>query len=213
MRILIAVEGTRGDVYPMLALARHALAHGHEVRLVAPPDFGDDVRACGAEFVSMGVSVREFIIGHAAALHSRGPQMFAEMKKWEKHAPPTMVESQRVSTTTLYSAWLKEGTEATKSQSPEGRSAATEEAGAAPLTLGLVDRVEHALLHALQVAARAERAIGQPVLADAEFGTPVRQSDAGFGMRFQGFVSKEYQVRRFDVDLHACPSCAIVKRQ
>jgi UDP:flavonoid glycosyltransferase YjiC (YdhE family) len=82
MRILIAVEGTRGDVYPMLALARHALAHGHEVRLVAPPDFGDDVRACGAEFVSMGVSVREFIIGHAAALHSRGPQMFAEMKKW-----------------------------------------------------------------------------------------------------------------------------------
>ena len=39
MKIALTVEGTRGDVYPMLALGEHLAADGHLVRIVAPPDF------------------------------------------------------------------------------------------------------------------------------------------------------------------------------
>lgn len=32
MRIAIAAEGTRGDIYPMLGLAEQLIARGHSVR-------------------------------------------------------------------------------------------------------------------------------------------------------------------------------------
>ena len=38
-RIGIAVEGTRGDVYPMIELGRAFVRAGHAVRMCAPPDF------------------------------------------------------------------------------------------------------------------------------------------------------------------------------
>ena len=39
MKIAIVVEGTRGDVYPMLALSDALMANGHSIRMIAPPDF------------------------------------------------------------------------------------------------------------------------------------------------------------------------------
>ena len=38
MRILLTTEGSRGDVFPMLALAEVCAAEGHSVRVCAPPD-------------------------------------------------------------------------------------------------------------------------------------------------------------------------------
>jgi vancomycin aglycone glucosyltransferase len=66
----------------MLALSRHLVASGHLVRLCAPPDFEIEVREAGAEFISLGTNVREFIEEKADALHGRGLRMMAAMKAW-----------------------------------------------------------------------------------------------------------------------------------
>jgi sterol 3beta-glucosyltransferase len=40
MRLMLLTAGTRGDVEPFVALARHAVSRGHEVRLALPDDAG-----------------------------------------------------------------------------------------------------------------------------------------------------------------------------
>ncbi|MFQ5416477.1 MAG: glycosyltransferase [Myxococcota bacterium] len=82
MRVAIVVEGTRGDVHPMLALGRSLMSAGHAVRLCAPPDFEDVVRAEGMDFVALGVNIREFIDVSAEALHSGGLQFGREMTRY-----------------------------------------------------------------------------------------------------------------------------------
>jgi UDP:flavonoid glycosyltransferase YjiC (YdhE family) len=69
VRIAIAVEGTRGDVHPMLALARRLLERGHDVALCAPPDFADDAAAQGVPFHAVGVNVRAYLEKEADFLH------------------------------------------------------------------------------------------------------------------------------------------------
>jgi sterol 3beta-glucosyltransferase len=72
MRILLATAGSRGDVEPFAALARRALAQGHEVRLVAPDNSGTALD--GVDVVSMGVDYSRLIeeqgVSVAAALRS-----------------------------------------------------------------------------------------------------------------------------------------------
>ncbi len=43
MRISLAVEGTRGDVYPMLGLGAELERAGHDIVVCAPPGFRDEV--------------------------------------------------------------------------------------------------------------------------------------------------------------------------
>jgi UDP:flavonoid glycosyltransferase YjiC (YdhE family) len=68
MRIALAAEGTRGDVYPMLALGESLRAAGHEVLLCGPPDFGARARARGLDFHPVGTDVREYLTAHADAI-------------------------------------------------------------------------------------------------------------------------------------------------
>jgi vancomycin aglycone glucosyltransferase len=82
MRIAIAAEGTRGDVYPMLALAERLVAAGHFVRLCAPPDFRAVVEARGIEFVALGVDARQFMTESAAAVHSGGIPFLRRLLAW-----------------------------------------------------------------------------------------------------------------------------------
>jgi vancomycin aglycone glucosyltransferase len=82
MRIAIAAEGTRGDIYPMLALAERLVAVGHSVRFCAPPDFGEAVAGSGAEFVSMGADARRFMSESAAALHAGGIPFVRRIREW-----------------------------------------------------------------------------------------------------------------------------------
>ncbi len=81
MRIVIAVEGTRGDVHPMLELAGWLMSSGHHVRICAPPDFEDVVQARGAEFWPVGRNIRELITDAAHVLHSRGLEFFTEVNR------------------------------------------------------------------------------------------------------------------------------------
>jgi vancomycin aglycone glucosyltransferase len=69
MRIAIAVEGTRGDVHPMLALGARLAERGHDVRVCAPPDFAGDAAERGLAFHAVGASVREYLESQSDFLH------------------------------------------------------------------------------------------------------------------------------------------------
>ena len=69
MRIAIAVEGTRGDVYPMLTLAESLVERRHEVVFCAPPDFGEQVAQRGLAFRPVGRDIRAYLESEAQALH------------------------------------------------------------------------------------------------------------------------------------------------
>jgi vancomycin aglycone glucosyltransferase len=58
MRVLLSTIGSRGDVQPLVALALELRAHGHEVRLCAPPDFGEWLASLRIAFVPIGPEVR-----------------------------------------------------------------------------------------------------------------------------------------------------------
>jgi vancomycin aglycone glucosyltransferase len=54
MRVLLSTIGSRGDVQPLAALAVQLSALGQEVRLCAPPDFGDWIDTLGIAFTPIG---------------------------------------------------------------------------------------------------------------------------------------------------------------
>ncbi|MEE9609112.1 MAG: glycosyltransferase [Myxococcota bacterium] len=68
MRIALATEGTRGDVYPLLALGDSLAAAGHRVVVCAPPDFRASAAERGLEFRAVGRSIREFLAERADVL-------------------------------------------------------------------------------------------------------------------------------------------------
>lgn len=82
MRVLVAVEGTRGDVHPMLRLATSLEAAGHRVSFCAPEDAGPDVRSQGFDFTSTGEDVHAFLAENADALHTRGLRFFKAVNEW-----------------------------------------------------------------------------------------------------------------------------------
>ena len=69
MRIAIAADGTRGDIHPLLALARGLARRGHDVVFCGPPDFEEDARAQGVLLRAVGTSVRAYLEERAAILH------------------------------------------------------------------------------------------------------------------------------------------------
>lgn len=56
MKIVIAVWGTTGDVYPVLALAERLLQRKHEVRVCGPSIYKDKILQIGADFYEVGVA-------------------------------------------------------------------------------------------------------------------------------------------------------------
>jgi len=70
MRVLLAPHGTRGDVQPMIALARALRARGHAARFVAPSNFVDWIRAHGFDAASNGVDAEAVLTEPGADLHS-----------------------------------------------------------------------------------------------------------------------------------------------
>src|SRR5271167_1248943 len=71
MHIALVVDGTRGDIQPMLVLGRALAAEGHAVRLCAPPDFREAAKLAGLDFRAVGLDVRAWLTRHAHALEGR----------------------------------------------------------------------------------------------------------------------------------------------
>lgn len=61
MRIAIAVEGTRGDIHPMLTLGESLCERGHDVVFCAPPNFAEPVAHSQLSFRPVGRDVRTYL--------------------------------------------------------------------------------------------------------------------------------------------------------
>ena len=72
MRIALAVEGTRGDVRPMLSLGNAFQVAGHEVVLCGPRNFATVAGSNNIEYREVGSDTRVFLDRVAAAISSRG---------------------------------------------------------------------------------------------------------------------------------------------
>ncbi|MCM3688696.1 glycosyltransferase [Kocuria rosea] len=65
MRMMLLTAGSRGDVEPFAALARHASARGHEVRLGVPENSGVDL--AGIDAVGLDVDFRALVQAHGVS--------------------------------------------------------------------------------------------------------------------------------------------------
>ena len=65
MRIVLAAEGTRGDLQPMIELGARLRVAGHDAVVCGPPDFAAQALARGVAFRSLGPSVRDFLVARA----------------------------------------------------------------------------------------------------------------------------------------------------
>ena len=67
MRVLLSTIGSRGDVQPIVALASHLKAIGHDVRVCVPPDFREWIERLGITVIPIGPEVRKFAASRPAA--------------------------------------------------------------------------------------------------------------------------------------------------
>jgi len=65
MRIVLAAEGTRGDLQPMIELGVRLANAGHDAVLCGSSDFAAQAASRGVRFVSCGNSFRDFLAEHA----------------------------------------------------------------------------------------------------------------------------------------------------
>jgi len=80
MRVLLSTIGSRGDVQPLVALALQLRELGQEVRICAPPDFGEWIGTLGIPFVPVGPEVRQTAAPRpSAALAPPSPEQFRKL--------------------------------------------------------------------------------------------------------------------------------------
>jgi UDP:flavonoid glycosyltransferase YjiC (YdhE family) len=80
MRFALAVEGSRGDVQPMLGLAARLVERGQDATVCAPPDLRGFVEGRGVKFRPLGTDVHGLLAEEAYALH-RGAVVWALLAK------------------------------------------------------------------------------------------------------------------------------------
>lgn len=81
MRALLAALGSRGDVQPMLSLARALRAAGHEVVVSAPPDFAAWAADLGLSFACAGASTEAMLQQHKHAMGANPWRVLQGMKR------------------------------------------------------------------------------------------------------------------------------------
>lgn len=89
MRIALVSLDTRGGVQPYIALALGLQRAGHEVRLIAPSDFGPMLRARGVSHVPLTGNVEEVLRG-SGGVAERG--MLASMRFVQQETPRRVVQ-------------------------------------------------------------------------------------------------------------------------
>jgi vancomycin aglycone glucosyltransferase len=88
MRILFSTIGSRGDVQPIVALASHLKALGHEVRVCLPPDFREWIESLGIPVTPIGPEVRRFAASRPKAPQPQKP-LTAEQRRQMAEATVT----------------------------------------------------------------------------------------------------------------------------
>lgn len=84
MRVVLAPEGTRGDVHPLLSLGARFREAGHSVAICAATDFDADTREFGLDFFPSGLPVREWLRDRAAVVTGGGLGALRESHRYMK---------------------------------------------------------------------------------------------------------------------------------
>ena len=93
MRILFSTIGSRGDVQPVVALASHLHALGHEVRVCVPPDFRDWIQSRGIPVIPIGPEVRRFAASRPAATQPQVPLTVERRRQMAEATVATQFET------------------------------------------------------------------------------------------------------------------------
>lgn len=81
MRIALATEGTRGDVFPLLALAERLRRRGHEAVLCASPDFESAAIERGVAFRAIGQSVHGIMQRYSSEVSQGGIRLLGAIRE------------------------------------------------------------------------------------------------------------------------------------
>ena len=93
MRVLFSTIGSRGDVQPVVALASHLKALGHEVRVCAPPDFREWIEGLGIPMTSVGPEVRRFAVSRPTATKPQNPLTAEQRRQMAEATVATQFET------------------------------------------------------------------------------------------------------------------------
>jgi vancomycin aglycone glucosyltransferase len=93
MRVLFSTIGSRGDVQPLLALASHLKALGHEARVCAPPDFREWIENLGIPVTPVGPEVRRFAASRTMTTQVRNPPTPEQRLQMAKETVATQFEA------------------------------------------------------------------------------------------------------------------------
>jgi sterol 3beta-glucosyltransferase len=95
MNTTIIAYGTRGDVQPVVALAKGLIAAGHRVRMIASPNFREFVARHGIDFIPSSIDVQEMMASEEGKLWTdRGTSPIAQMRLLRRlldRTAPTMM--------------------------------------------------------------------------------------------------------------------------
>ena len=93
MRVLFSTIGSRGDVQPVVALASHLKALGHEVRVCVPPDFREWVESLRVPVTPIGPEVRRFAASRPTATQPQTPLTAAQRRQMMEATVPIQFET------------------------------------------------------------------------------------------------------------------------
>ena len=93
MRILFSTIGSRGDIQPVVALALHLKALGHEIRVCVPPDFREWIESLGISVTPMGPHVRKFAASRGMASQTLNPLTAEQRRQMAEATVATQFET------------------------------------------------------------------------------------------------------------------------
>jgi len=93
MRVLFSAIGSRGDVQPVVALAWHLKALGHEIRVCVPPDFREWIERLGIPVIPIGPNVRRFAASRQAATQPQKPLAAEQRRQMAEATVATQFET------------------------------------------------------------------------------------------------------------------------
>src|SRR5215831_13676478 len=94
MRVLFSTIGSLGNVQPVVVLASHLKALGHEVRvcICVPPDFREWVESLGIPVTPIGPEVRRFAASRPTATQPQTPLTAAQRRQMMEATVATQFE-------------------------------------------------------------------------------------------------------------------------
>lgn len=93
MHVLFSTIGSRGDVQPVVALASHLKALGHEVNVCAPPDFREWIESLGITATPIGPEVRSFARSRPMGTQPQSPLTPVQRRQMVETSVATQFET------------------------------------------------------------------------------------------------------------------------